>query len=39
MIMDLSFQEIEPIYDIDYNPYSGPYAPGQDPATPGGVGY
>ena len=39
MIMTLTFKEIEPIYDIDYNPYSGPYAPGQDPATPGGVGY
>ena len=39
MIMNLTFKEIEPIYDIDYNSYSGPYAPGQDPATPGGVGY
>lgn len=43
MIMDLSFQEIEPIYDIDYKEkgFSGPYAPGQDPLTPGagGVGY
>ena len=39
MIMDLTFQELEPIYNTDYIPYTGPYAPGQDPATPGGVGY
>jgi len=39
MIMDLSFQEIEPIYDTDYNEgYSGPFAPGKDPINQG-VGY
>ena len=37
MIMNLTFKEIEPIYDIDYDEYTGPYAPGKDPGT--GVGY
>ena len=37
MIMDLTFKELEPIYDIDYNEYTGPYAPGKDPGI--GVGY
>jgi len=38
MIMDLSFQEIEPIYDIDYG--TGPIADGNRYSpTPGGVGY
>ena len=37
MIMDLSFQEIEPIYNTDYDEYTGPYAPGTDPGI--GVGY
>ena len=40
ILMDLTFKEIEPIYDIDYEgdqvSYTGPYAPGQDPGT---VGY
>ena len=40
LLMDLTFKEIEPIYDIDYEgdqvSYTGPYAPGQDPGT---VGY
>jgi len=40
IVMDLTFKEIEPIYDIDYEgdqvSYTGPYAPGQDPGT---VGY
>ena len=35
MIMDLTFKEIEPIYDIDYGTSDGnQYSP-----TPGGVGY
>ena len=38
MIMDLSFQEIEPIYDIDYQGYTGDGPPGPDSAV-GGVGY
>ena len=40
IVMDLTFKEIEPIYDIDYEgdqvSYTGPYAPGKDPGT---VGY
>jgi hypothetical protein len=40
IVMDLTFKEIEPIYDIDYEgdqvSYTGPYAPEQDPGT---VGY
>ena len=40
ILMDLTFKEIEPIYDIDYEgdqvSYTGPYAPGKDPGT---VGY
>ena len=38
MIMDLSFQEIEPIYDIDYGTGSIANADLYSP-TPGGVGY
>ena len=38
MIMDLSFQEIEPIYDTDYQGYTGDGPPGPDSAV-GGVGY
>ena len=38
MIMDLSFKEIEPIYDIDYG--TGPISDGNlYSPTPGGVGY
>ena len=38
MIMDLTFKEIEPIYDIDYG--TGPIADGNRYSpTPGGVGY
>jgi len=38
MIMNLTFKEIEPIYDIDYQGYTGYGPPGPDSAV-GGVGY
>ena len=38
MIMNLTFKEIEPIYDIDYQGYTGDGPPGPDSAV-GGVGY
>lgn len=37
MKMDLSFQELSPVYSEDYDEYTGPFAPGTDPGT--GVGY
>ena len=42
MQMSLAFKELNPIYSEDYDEesYSGPYAPGQDPANLGhAVGY
>lgn len=39
LVMDLSFKELEPIYDIDYDQFSGPFAPGKDPISYKGVGY
>jgi len=39
MQVTCTFQEINPIYSEDYDEkYSGPYAPGNDPAN-SGVGY
>ncbi len=38
MIMDLTFEELEPIYNTDYKGYTGDGTPGPDSAV-GGVGY
>ena len=39
LVMNLSFKELEPIYDIDYDEeFSGPFAPGKDPINQG-VGF
>ena len=38
MIMDLTFEELEPIYNTDYKGYTGDGPPGPDSAV-GGVGY